>query len=80
MSSTSFRSIPMFASCVVGTRKILFVAQTRAKSVLGFLHDIVLQTARRLDTAAKLEVGDPTAVITPFATRSWDLEFKWSDG
>eukprot|EP00904_Undaria_pinnatifida_P008857 jgi/Undpi1/5100/HiC_scaffold_19.g08452.m1 len=39
-------------------------------------------SCRRLGgyTAAKLKVGDPTAVVTPFATRSWDLEFKWSDG
>ena len=59
---------------------MLFVAQTRAKSVLGFVHDIVLQTARRLDTAANLKIDDLSAVITLFATRSWELEFKWADG
>ena len=59
---------------------VFFSAQTRCKSILGFLNDIVLQTARRLDTAAKLKIDDPAAVFTPFATTTWNLELNLADG
>lgn len=47
--------------------------------MLGFIHDIVLQTARRIDVAANLKKRDPTAVVTPFATSTWEAEFKLAD-
>lgn len=49
-------------------------------SVLGFFHDIIMMMGRRLTDAAKLKHGDPTAVITPFATSTYNAEFKWADG
>lgn len=48
--------------------------------MLSFLDDIVLQTVTRLAHAAKLKIGDSTAVITPLATKTWNDEFKFSDG
>lgn len=56
-----------------------YLMQTRSKSVLGFLHDIVLLTARRLDTAAKTKINDHNAIVTPFATETWEQEFVLSD-
>ncbi|CAB1096279.1 unnamed protein product [Ectocarpus sp. CCAP 1310/34] len=53
--------------------------ETRSKSVLGFMHDIVLLTARRLDTAAKTKINDHNAIVTPFATETWEQEFVLSD-
>ncbi|CAM9854197.1 unnamed protein product [Ectocarpus fasciculatus] len=53
--------------------------ETRSKSVLGFVHDIVLLTARRLDEAAKTNIGDDNAVVTPHATKTWEGEFVLAD-
>lgn len=58
---------------------VLCFAQARAKSVLGFLQDIVLQTGRRLNDAAMLKKNDTTALITPFATSTFNAEFKCAD-
>ena len=38
MSSTNFRSILIFASCVVGTRNILYVGDFILGGVLFFVH------------------------------------------
>lgn len=43
------------------------------------MHDIVLQTARRLDEAAKTKIGDDNAVVTPHATKTWEGEFVLAD-
>lgn len=58
---------------------VVFFAQARAQSVLGFLQDIVLQTGRRLNDAANLKKTDPTASITPFATSTFNAELKSAD-
>ena len=54
-------------------------AQVRAQSVLGFLQDIVLQTGRKLNDAANLKKTDPTALITPFATNTFNAESMLAD-
>jgi len=47
--------------------------------VLGFLHEIVLGTARRLNDSAHLKVTDPAAVVTPFAMKTYNAEFTLAD-
>eukprot|EP00903_Cladosiphon_okamuranus_P019600 g18026.t1 len=47
----------------------------REKTVLGFSHDIVMQTARKLNDSAELKLGDPAAVFTPFAMKTYNTEF-----
>lgn len=48
--------------------------------MLGFFHDVVMQTARRLDVSANLLKADHSAIITPFASKTYNTEFKWADG
>lgn len=47
--------------------------------MLGFFHDIVMHTARRLDQSAHLNVTDPAVVITPFAMKTYNAEFTLAD-
>lgn len=47
--------------------------------MLGFFHDVVLQTARRLDDSAHLKITDPSAVMTPFAMQTFNAEFALAD-
>jgi len=68
------RSMTFFCVCPVG------FAKARCKSVLGFIHDIVLQTARRVDVAANLKKSEPNVLITPFATATFNAEFKAAEG
>lgn len=69
----------MFLSCSWAFGVSCF-AQTRAKTVLGFLHDIVLKTAERLHEASHLKKGDSFALITPFATATFNAEFRAASG
>lgn len=48
--------------------------------MLGFIHDVVMQTARRLDASANLLKDRPETELTPFATSTFNTEFKWADG
>lgn len=48
--------------------------------MLGFFHDIVLQTARRLNESADLKIRDPAATFTPFAMKTYNSEFGLASG
>ena len=60
----------VFAVCVV---------QTRSKSVLDLVQDIVMQTTSRLAAAATLKVDDPRATVIPFALATFNSEYTWAN-
>lgn len=47
--------------------------------MLRFFHDIVFQTARRLDESARRKIADPAMIITPFASKTYNAEFKLAE-
>ena len=57
---------------------IPLLLQSRTKSILPLLVDIVLKTASRIDMAAR-QKGDDIEV-TSFAQTIYDRELRWAQG